>query len=38
MYYLQSNMSKNVAIEWIEYKKASDISIHIWITECLEIF
>ena len=29
---------KNLAMTWIDYKKAYDIVPHLWIKECLELF
>ena len=29
---------KNLAIAWIDYKKAYDMVPHLWIKECLELF
>ena len=30
--------SKNIAMAWIDYKKAYDMLPHSWITECLDLF
>ena len=30
--------TKNLAIAWIDYKKAYDMAPHLWIIECLDLF
>ena len=30
--------SRNLAIAWIDYRKAYDVNQHSWISECLELF
>ena len=30
--------NKNLAMAWIDYKKAYDMVPHSWITECLDLF
>ena len=30
--------NKNLAMAWIDYKKADDMVPHSWITECLDLF
>ena len=30
--------NKNLAIAWIDYKKAYDMVPHLWIIECLDLF
>ena len=30
--------NKNLAMAWIDYKKAYDVAPHSWIIECLDLF
>ena len=30
--------NKNLAMDWIDYKKAYDMVPHLWIIECLDLF
>ena len=32
------SINKNLAIAWIDYKKAYDMVPHLWIVECLDLF
>ena len=33
-----TSRNKNLAMAWIDYKKAYDMVPHSWITECLDLF
>ena len=33
-----NSRNKNIAMAWIDYKKAYDMVPHLWIIECLDLF
>ena len=34
----RKSRNKNLAMAWIDYKKAYDMVPHLWIIECLDLF